>query len=106
MLTGDLLNPSKLWLRSEVLVRDCPVPRVSGVYAWYFKEPPPGVPTTGCRRALGATLLYIVICARRAERKETLRSCIRYHFRGNAYGSTLRLTFGCLLTGTLGIGLC
>jgi hypothetical protein len=34
--------------------------------------------------------------------RETLRSRIRYHFRGNAEGSTLRLTLGCLLEPTLG----
>jgi hypothetical protein len=30
---------------------------------------------------------------------------IRYHYRGNAEGSTLRLTLGCLLGGQLGIQL-
>ena len=30
---------------------------------------------------------------------------IRYHFRGNAEGSTLRLTLGCLLIKPLGIEL-
>lgn len=29
--------------------------------------------------------------------RENLQSRIRYHFRGNAEGSTLRLTLGCLL---------
>lgn len=38
--------------------------------------------------------------------KQTLRSRIRYHYRGNAAGSTLRLTLGCLLAETLGIRLC
>ncbi|WP_245694368.1 GIY-YIG nuclease family protein [Streptomyces abyssalis] len=28
---------------------------------------------------------------------QNLRKRVRYHFRGNAYGSTLRLTLGCLL---------
>jgi hypothetical protein len=28
---------------------------------------------------------------------QSLRTRVRYHFRGNAYGSTLRLTLGCLL---------
>lgn len=34
--------------------------------------------------------------------RQTLRSRIRYHFRGNAEGSTLRLTLGCLLEDELG----
>jgi hypothetical protein len=29
--------------------------------------------------------------------RQSLRTRIRYHFRGNAAGSTLRLTLGCLL---------
>jgi hypothetical protein len=37
--------------------------------------------------------------------RQTLRSCVRYHYRGNAEGSTLRLTLGCLLAGRLGISL-
>jgi hypothetical protein len=37
--------------------------------------------------------------------RQTIRGRIRYHYRGNAYGSTLRLTLGCLLADELGIGL-
>jgi hypothetical protein len=37
--------------------------------------------------------------------KQTLRSRIRYHYRGNAAGSTLRLSLGCLLAERLGIQL-
>jgi hypothetical protein len=29
--------------------------------------------------------------------RQSLRTRIRYHFRGNAAGSTLRLSLGCLL---------
>ena len=36
---------------------------------------------------------------------QTLRSRVRYHYRGNAEGSTLRLTLGCLLEAELGIRL-
>src|SRR5262249_45882841 len=36
---------------------------------------------------------------------QTLWHRIRYHMRGNAYGSTLRLTLGCLLADELGIKL-
>ncbi|MGW5126854.1 GIY-YIG nuclease family protein [Streptomyces sp. NPDC004069] len=45
-------------------------------------------------------LLYVGIAPRHmANRTSTqnLRKRARYHFRGNAYGSTLRLTIGCLL---------
>src|SRR5262245_36359634 len=98
MIAADtLLHPARLWTRSEVLVRDCPVPREPGVYAWYFREIPPGVPTTDCRQALGATLLYVGISPKKPPSGQDLRRRIRYHYCGNAEGSTLRLTLGCLL---------
>nr|WP_225855375.1 hypothetical protein [Micromonospora noduli] len=37
--------------------------------------------------------------------RQTIRSRIRYHYRGNAAGSTLRLTLGSLLADELEIGL-
>jgi len=60
-----LLAPDRLWSRTEVLVRDCPVPRAPGVYAWYFRQPPAIVPIDGCLTAHGATLLYVGISPRR-----------------------------------------
>jgi len=33
---------------------------------------------------------------------QTLRTRVRYHYRGHAYGSTLRLTLGCLLADSFG----
>ena len=59
----------------------------------------------------GLTLLYVGISPKapptkgRAPSSQTLWKRIRYHFRGNAYGSTLRLTLGCLLSDELGITL-
>jgi hypothetical protein len=37
--------------------------------------------------------------------KQSLFHRIRYHYQGNAEGSTLRLTLGCLLSNTLGLQL-
>jgi hypothetical protein len=48
-----------------------------------------------------ATLLYIGISPRLGG-TATLRDRIWYHFQGNAEGSTLRLTLGCLLADKLG----
>ena len=62
--TTSLLNPSRLWTRSEVLTRPCPVPREPGVYAWYFRCIPPGVPTSGCHTYQDLTLLYTGISPR------------------------------------------
>ena len=92
-----LTKPERLFSRSEVLTRPCPVPAVRGVYAWYFKEPPPMVPTDGCLTKDGHTLLYVGISPKNDSSSENLRKRVSYHFRGNAEGSTLRLTLGTLL---------
>lgn len=92
MGNGDLVSPSRLLAASEVLERPSPVPAAPGVYGWHFQEPPyPGLPTG---------LLYVGIAPRyMANRTSTqnLRKRVRYHYRGNAAGSTLRLSLGCLL---------
>jgi hypothetical protein len=56
-------------------------------------------------------LLYVGISPKRPPQNgarsstQTLRSRLRYHYRGNAEGSTLRLTLGCLLAESLEISL-
>lgn len=88
-----LVSPNRLWSAQEVLVRPSPVPAVAGVYGWQFELPPH--PDLDARR-----LLYVGIAPRyMANRTSTqnLRKRVRYHYRGNAAGSTLRLTLGCLL---------
>jgi hypothetical protein len=107
----ELLTPPRLWSRDEVLARPCPVPREPGVYAWYFREIPPGVPTEGCVRCGPYTLLYLGIAPKApptngaAPSRQRLSHRIRYHYRGNAEGSTLRLTLGCLLAKDLSLEL-
>jgi hypothetical protein len=72
---------------------------------------PLGVPTKGCHHTLNHKLLYVGIAPKqtcRATTKlsvRTLRDRLDDHFRGNAEGSTLRLTLGCLLSDLLGIQL-
>lgn len=106
-----LLAPERLFTRAEVLARPSPVPAAAGVYAWYFDEVPDQVPVDGCRSADGHTLLYVGISPKRPSgdglklSRQTLRTRVRYHYRGNAYGSTLRLTLGSLLAVELGIQL-
>ena len=88
-----LVSPNRLWSAQEVLVRPSPVPAVAGVYGWQFELPPH--PDLDARR-----LLYVGIAPRyMANRTSTqnLRKRVRYHYRGNAAGATLRLTLGCLL---------
>lgn len=106
-----LLAPTRLFTREEVLSRPSPVPATGGVYAWYFDAIPSGVPSKGCHTANGHTLIYVGISPSRPPTngrpasRQTLRTRVRYHFRGNAYGSTLRLTLGALLADELGIAL-
>ncbi|MFJ4687562.1 GIY-YIG nuclease family protein [Streptomyces sp. NPDC088789] len=66
---------------------------MAGVYGWHFAQTPH--PELDANR-----LLYVGIAPRfMANRTSTqnLRKRVRYHYRGNAAGSTLRLTLGCLL---------
>ncbi|MFB6679965.1 GIY-YIG nuclease family protein [Streptomyces sp. NPDC056390] len=69
------------------------MPAAAGVYGWHFERAP-------CADLDAGRLLYVGIAPRyMANRTSTqnLRKRVRYHFRGNAAGSTLRLTLGCLL---------
>lgn len=106
-----LISPPKLWRRSEVLQRPTPVPAAAGVYAWWFDELPADFSTVGCAQSGGLTLLYTGISPKRppqngrAPSKSHLRQRIRAHYTGNAEGSTLRKTLGCLLSAQLGIEL-
>lgn len=105
-----LLKPSRLYRGTEVLNTPV-VPTSSGVYAWYFRQLPPEVPSDGCRNHKGVTLLYVGIAPRRPPgngkppSKATLRSRLRAHYDDNAEGSTLRLTLGCLLAQSLALEL-
>ena len=107
----QLLHPPILWTRSQVLQSPCPVPATPGVYAWYFDDIPPGVPVEGSHQWASRFLLYVGISPReaprngRAESRQSIRTRLRYHYNGNAEGSTLRLTLGCLLSEVLGIEL-
>jgi hypothetical protein len=105
------LSPERLWRREEVLRRPSPVPAVPGVYGWWFDRLPVRMDTSGCRTLGGSTLLYTGTSPKRPPRngrapsKGQLRQRIVTHYAGNAEGSTLRKTLGCLLAGELGIQL-
>lgn len=107
----QLLHPKRLWSRKEVLEQPCPIPKAPGIYAWYFKDVPQEVPFEGCNQFSGFTLLYAGISPKAPPKngakpsKQTLKDRLRYHFKGNAEGSTLRLTLGCLLSNKLDIQL-
>ena len=89
-----------------------PPPVAPGVYAWYFTSLPSDVvPVTNCHEVEGAILLYVGISPKRPpadggpRSRQTLRGRVRYHYRGNAEGSTLRLTLGSLPADQLRISL-
>ncbi|MEU1201608.1 GIY-YIG nuclease family protein [Streptomyces sp. NPDC005813] len=93
MAHAALTEPDRLWSAQEVLLRPSPVPAAAGVYGWHFEQAPSADLAAG-------RLLYVGIAPRyMANRTSTqnLRKRVRYHYRGNAAGSTLRLTLGCLL---------
>ena len=83
--------------RQDTLSLPDRIPVTRGVYAWFFREPPPTVPLDGCFRRDGKTLLYVWISPKNSQSRQHLRKRITYHYRGNAEGSTLRLTLGALL---------
>jgi hypothetical protein len=108
---NGLVQPARLWSRHEVLARPSPVPTRPGVYGWYFSELPWPIDTSQCVTWDGCTLLYGGIAPKappangRPASQQSLWHRIRYHYTGNAAGSTLRLTLGCLLAERLGIQL-
>ena len=89
-----------LFTRQQVLVEPALIPPARGVYAWYFRDIPPTVPVEDCHTRDGLTLLYVGISPKNASSLQNLRKRITYHYKGNAEGSTLRLTLGALLTPT------
>lgn len=107
---AEFMMPDHLFSRQEVLARPSPVPAVPGVYGWWFRELPPLVVSRSCRQMHGLTLLYTGISpdkpkSGRPPSAENLRKRLEYHYTGNAEGSTLRKTLGCLLSDELGIQL-
>lgn len=105
-ICDQLIHPARLYAWAEVSEKRTLVPKKPGLYAWWFAEVPPGVPTAGTVEHGGHRLLYVGISPKDGKSKSNLRKrVIRSHFGGNASGSTLRLTLGCLLGGRLGIRL-
>lgn len=97
--------------RSEVLATPSPVPAGPGAYGWWFRELPADIDGRGCVSREGLTLLYAGISPKkpptngRGPSRQTLRSRIKTHYTGNAEGSTLRRSLGCLLATGLGLEL-
>jgi hypothetical protein len=93
----QILYPHKLWNREELLGFSSPLPGKPGIYAWYFSSFPPEIPVHDVYSYQGLPLLYVGIAPSRPGSSSNLRKRIKQHLKSNAYGSTLRLTLGCLL---------
>jgi hypothetical protein len=106
-----LLAPDRLWSRSEVLASPSPVPKASGAYAGYFRNLLPDGSMADCLQFGDLRLLYTGISPSapptngKSPSKQNLFHRVRYHYRGSADGSTLRLSLGCLLSGRISIKL-
>jgi hypothetical protein len=109
--TVRFVDPVRVYSGEDVLARPSPVPARDGVYGWWFRELPPLVAADGCRQYQDLRLLYAGISPNRPPQngrspsRQTLQKRIKYHYTGNAEGSTLRKTLGCLLADELGIQL-
>jgi hypothetical protein len=104
-LAHELLYSARLYQWSELKHSPHFPPSSPGIYGWFFKRVPPGVPTASCVVREGAILLYVGISPNSEASEGTLRKRLRIHFEGNAEFSTLRQTLGCLLQGELEITL-
>lgn len=93
----SFVDHAPLFTRRQVLAKPALVPAVRGVYGWYFRAPPPAIPIDDCHKRDDWSLLYVGISPKNARSRQNLRKRIVYHLRGNAEGSTLRLTLGALL---------
>ena len=101
MYYAKLFTEAEILSRSEVLSSPCPVPDIYGVYGWFFQTIPGQLSTDECIEQDRKTLLYIGISPDKSNKpksRQNLRNRIRYHYNGNAYGSTLRLSLGVLLS--------
>ena len=110
-MAARFLVPTRLYSRQEALAFPSPIPVTGGVYGWWFDVAPGIMDTSGCREHDGYRLLYTGISPGRppangrAPSKSGLRERIQTHCAGNAEGSTLRKTLGCLLSEALAIEL-
>jgi hypothetical protein len=94
----SFFKESPIFKREEILKEPDIIPSQRGVYAWFFRSIPPLVPASDCYVRDDLTLLYVGISPKNAASRQNLRKRICYHYKGNAEGSTLRLTLGTLLS--------
>jgi len=120
LIISNLLKPKKLYSREDILKNTNLIPAQNGIYAWYFKTTPninlfkkyyqiesnaKSLFLQDSFKFKNYQLLYIGISPKDTKSKNNIRNRIKGHMNGNAYGSTLRLSLGCLLSNELNITL-
>ncbi len=95
-ILNRLRQPEELFSLDELHGRGSPAPRTGGVYAWYFRSRPLGVPA-GSHSFRAMDLLYVGIAPSTAQSRRTLRQRISEHIRDDASRSTLRRSLGSAL---------
>jgi len=102
-LVDALLQPSRCWSPRELIANFDNVPRSRGIYAWFFRSLPPGVPSLDTCSGQFGTLLYVGIAPNGPVSKRTLRDRIKDHLKGPIAASTLRRSLAGLLAKDLGL---
>jgi len=90
-----LLKPCRVWSPAELIADTNKVPLSPGVYGWWFRTPPSGVPLERTIENSFGRLLYIGIAGGRTGNR-TLRDRLKNHLKGPIGSSTLRRTLACL----------
>lgn len=85
-----------------------PPPAEPGFYAWWARPAAlsrarPAIPLAAVAGVRGWSLLYVGIAPKRAVSRQTLKSRVRTHRRGNIGSSTLRQSLAALLGPSLGL---
>ncbi len=101
---SELLAPNCLLPARDVIADDNLIPKLAGIYAWWFRDAPSKIPQIGTDSRDGYHLLYVGIAPRRPSRagiesRSNLRKRIlKCHLGGQIGNSTLRLSLAALLT--------
>ena len=98
-----LLRPYRVWSPRELISDTRLLPCSPGVYGWWFRSVPPGVPVDGALKSPFGTLLYVGIAGRGKQATRTLRDRVKNHITGPIGSSTLRRTLACLNAEQLGL---
>jgi hypothetical protein len=90
-----LLDPEVVHRVSDIIDDPTIVPKLGGLYGWWFDDALPSVPRLETLRRDGRCLLYVGIApngAKGTTGKRTLRDRLKNHCRGPVASSTVRLT--------------